>query len=156
MSVHPNVRSNGVEDGEEDVRVRPRTLRGGHDPSQLGRLSGESRRERKARREADAAHDRLTVQARLAVVTARRLTTAELDDLFLRALARAKGDGHVANAAFQQVMSMALAAVTSSEDSIEGVDWSDMTPQQRATARAEIERRLAQLAIDADDSRADA
>jgi hypothetical protein len=67
----------------------------------------EGRRERKARRETDAAHDRLTVQARLAVVSARKLTTAELDDLFERALQRAKGDGHVANAAFAQVMALA-------------------------------------------------
>jgi len=68
--------------------------------------SANARREKAAQREMDAAHDRLTVQARLAVVSARKLTTAQLDELFDRALDRAKGDGHVANAAFAQVMSL--------------------------------------------------
>jgi hypothetical protein len=61
-----------------------------------------ARREKAAQPEMDAAHDRLTVQARLAVVSARKLTTAQLDELFDRALDRAKGDGHVTNAAFDR------------------------------------------------------
>jgi hypothetical protein len=37
-------------------------------------------------------------------------------------------------------------------DSTEDVTWEDMTPQQRATARAAIQRRLAELAVEAEDA----
>jgi hypothetical protein len=126
---------------EEEAAPRPRLV-------DRGRGSYEGRRE------ADAAHDRLPVQARLAVVSARKLTTAELDDLFERALRRAKGDGHVANAAFAQLMALAHAALTGGDESTDGVNWADMTPEQRAVARVEIERRLAELAIEATEARA--
>jgi hypothetical protein len=48
-------------------------------------------------------------------------------------------------------MSLAIAAIGGTgDDSIEEVRWQDMTPSQRAVARAAIGKRLAELATRAD------
>jgi hypothetical protein len=75
-----------------------------------------ARREKAAERAKLASFDRLTVQARLAAVLAGRLTAQELDDLVSAALTREKGTGGVANAAFQQLMSLAIAAIGETGD----------------------------------------
>jgi hypothetical protein len=79
----------------------------------------EARREKAAERAKLVSFDRLTVQARLAAVLAGRLTAQELDDLVSAALRR-EGTGGVVNAAFQQLMSLAIAAIgRTGDDSIE-------------------------------------
>jgi hypothetical protein len=95
---------------ERFVRVRSRSLKGGLDAAELGRRSGEARRARKARAKADAELDSLTVEGRVATILARTLTAAELTDLIGKAIERAKGDGHVANAASGQLVDLALRA----------------------------------------------
>ena len=77
-----NDRSNMPNGKASNVRGRSTTLRGGHDPSTLGRLSGKARREKAHAREADAELDKLTLRARHAVVGARRLDALTLDAVY--------------------------------------------------------------------------
>jgi hypothetical protein len=127
---------------EADVQERSRSLNGQLDPAEMGRRSGQARRERRARAERDAEHDRLTVSARLAVVTAAKLTTSELRAVVEGLITRAKGDGHVANAAAAQLLAMARAAVEGGEDETDGIAYEDMTPAQRAAFRAALDKEI--------------
>jgi hypothetical protein len=134
-----------------DVRERPGTLRGGHDPAESGRLSGQKRREKKrAAEEAaeaaalDATHDALAVTARLAVVTAEKLTTDQLRQLVDDLIERAHAGGHVGNRAAELLLGMARAAAPEDDDPVEdGTAWSDMTPGQRAAARVRLDAFIA-------------
>jgi rubrerythrin len=103
-------------------------------------------RERKAQRERDAELDKLTVQARLATVGARKLTAAVLAQLYDELLDQAMNStGHVKRQAIETVFRLAQLAVEGDDDP-EGVAWADMTPAQRAAARAIVEKELAELA----------
>ena len=132
---------------DRDVLSRSPTLKGGHDPSELGRLSGEARREKARKRLEAAEHDALTVQARLGLAVAKLLTTAELERVMSGLIQRAQGDGHVANVAASQILSLAAAAAGYGEetDDIEGLDPQDMTPAQRATYRAQLDRVIEEM-----------
>jgi hypothetical protein len=126
---------------------------GGLDPSEAGRRSGEKRRAKRSAAEAraeqaalDAAHDRLAVTARLAVVTARKLTTAQIDRLLDGLLDLAEnGTGHVRRQAIGDLLAFARAAVEGGDEDTAEVDWSAMTPAQRAAARAHLDTRIAEL-----------
>lgn len=123
---------------------------GGLDPAEAGRRSGLARRAKReaaedaaARAALDAAHDALAVTARLAVVTASELTTADLRELVADLKVRAKGDGHIANRAAELLLGMARAAVEGGDDEAHDVPWSELTPAQRAAKRAAVDELLA-------------
>jgi hypothetical protein len=91
--------------------------------------------------------DKLTVRARLAAVTARELTVPTLTEIFRQLIDRAlHGYGHVANAAAKLVFELASAVDEDERESVEGVAWEEMTPAQRAGARAVIDREIVRLA----------
>jgi hypothetical protein len=147
MNQHSNDDSSRANAVNRDARLRSQTLKGGHDPSELGRLSGEARREKARKRSEAAEHDALTVQARLGLAVAKLLTTAELERVISGLIERAKGHGHAANAAASQILSLAAAAAGYGEeaDDIEGLDPEDMTPAQRATYRAQLDRVIEEM-----------
>jgi hypothetical protein len=146
--------SSNAQDGEayeaaKNVRARPRTLRGGHDPSELGRLSGQARREKARARALAVEHDELTVQARLAVAIAAELSYAELVQLIADLKERAhSGGGHVANGAAAQLLALARVAIdTGVEDEVDGHDIATMTSAQRATYRAALDKVIAEMEV---------
>ncbi len=100
--------------------------------------------------------DKLTVGARISTALARELTYAETVDVVSAAMKRAKGDGQVANTAARVLLDFTKLAGLHPEDSgdAEGIAWEDMTPQQRAAARAIVEREVAalQAALDQSDA----
>jgi len=143
MDERTNDRSSMGNEEEPHVRRRSRTLRGGHDPSKLGRLSVKARRERAGSRGCDAEQSKLTLRARLAVIAA-----SELDEEALRAVIRglkhrAQGDGHVANGAAKLLLELARAAVEDEPVEDDAVALEDMTPAQKAALLARIDRELA-------------
>jgi hypothetical protein len=142
-----NIDEKGKSEPTQDARSRSGRLRGGHDAAELGRRSGRVRREKARTRTEAAEHNALTVQARLALAAAKLLTTAELERVISRLVERAKGDGHVANAAASQLLSLAAAAAGYGEedDDIEGLDPAKMTPAQRATYRAQLDRVIEEM-----------
>ena len=74
------LRSGRVANRDADVPPRSRTLNGGLDPAEMGRRSGEARREKKAQREQRAQDAALTFRQRLGVSLS-KLTQAELDQV---------------------------------------------------------------------------
>ena len=78
------------EQGNTRVRTRSRSLKGGLDPAELGRKSGQARRERKARAERDAELDKLTVRARFATGLAGELTASNLRSVLQGLLQKAQ------------------------------------------------------------------
>jgi hypothetical protein len=91
--------------------------------------------------------DKLTVQGRLAYVIASRLTIQELTDVVDGLIRRPRGGGHVANSAAAALISLAKAAADGAGDEeTEGVAWADMSPAQRAAARAVLDREILRLA----------
>jgi hypothetical protein len=128
----------------DNVRECSATLRGGHDPAELGKKSGEARRERAAARARAAEHDRLTVQARLALALASKLNYADLQAIIDSTIQQAKNaDGHVQIQAARTVLAWAeLVAAGGDDDHVEGDDLASMTPAQRAVYRSVRERTL--------------
>jgi hypothetical protein len=152
MNVERNVDRTKEDEARGDVRERRGTLRGGHDPVESGRLSGQRRRERKRAAEKaveaaalDSTHDRLAVTARLAVVTASELTVAELRQIVRDLKERAREGGHVGNRAAELLLGMAQAAVNAADDDPEGKSWTEMTPAERAARRASLDRLIAEM-----------
>jgi hypothetical protein len=131
MDETTNNRSSIGNEKVTNVRGRSRTLRGGHDPSNLGRLSGKARREKARQREADAELDRLTLRARLAVKGAQHLDAKTLDDVFSTLVSRAVGDGHVANGAAKLLLDMARAAVESDVTDPDTKPLEEMSAEER-------------------------
>jgi len=137
-------RGQSVTEGETsapkgNVPARTKTLSGGHDPAEMARKGAEVRRENKRKREEGAEHDRLTVQARLAVASARHLSYADLTQLVTDLKRRAHGDGHVANQAAAQLLALAQAAVQGDDDEVHDIDPAKMSPEQRAVYRAALD-----------------
>jgi hypothetical protein len=131
---------------QDNVRPRQPTLRGGHDPAESGRLSGQKRRERRAARERDAELDALTVLARHSTVRAEKLTAGAMREAYdaLLDLVR-NGTGHVRRQAAADLIKLASASELSGDDDDvdpAGLSFSEMTPAQRAAARAVVEREI--------------
>jgi hypothetical protein len=104
------------------------------------------RRERKAKREREAEIDKLTVAGRISTVLARELTFTEMTEIIRATLARAKGEGQVANQAARVLVELIqLTGLDPRDEDPEGIRWEDMTPQQRAVVRARVEKELALL-----------
>lgn len=111
------------------------------------------RREKKAQRERDAELDNLTVRARLATVGARKLTSEVLDQVYDRLIDQAlHEDGHVRRQAIQLVLQLAAAAIEDEDDTDPSTieSYKDMTPAQRATYRAGLDKRIMELGREAD------
>jgi hypothetical protein len=121
---------------------------GGLTATEAQARSAQRRRERKVRAQQLAEMDKLAVQARVAYALANCLKTAELLAIVEALIHRAiHGSGHVANAAAQLVFSLAQVATEDIADAVpEGVPWEELTPAQRAAARAQIDRELLRLA----------
>jgi hypothetical protein len=82
----------------------------------------------------------LTTQARLAMVTARELSYADLTQLLRDLKTRAHEGGHVGNAAAAQLLALAQAAIPNEADEDGGDDISSMNAAQRAARRALLQR----------------
>jgi hypothetical protein len=147
MDESSNDQDRDAYEAAKDVRARQRTLRGGHDPSELGRLSGQARREKARERALAVEHNELTVQARLAVAIAAELSYDELVQLIADLKERAhSGSGHVANGAAAQLLGLARVAIeTGVEDEVDGHDIANMTSAQRATYRAALDKVIAEM-----------
>jgi hypothetical protein len=70
-------------------------------------------------------------------------TDGDIPQLIERAL---HGSGHVANAAAKLTFELASAVTEDEAEEVEGVAWEEMTPAQRAAARAVIDREIVRLA----------
>lgn len=66
------------DDGNQDVQARSGTLKGGHDPAEMGRRSAAARRERAAQRAQEELDATRTFRQRLGIALS-RLTQEELD-----------------------------------------------------------------------------
>jgi class 3 adenylate cyclase len=97
----------------------------------------------------DAQLDKLTVQARLAVGLAGELTTERLRDVLTGLVRRAQGDGHVANGAAKILLDLSRAATEGGEEDGLPMDarWEELTPEQRAVARARADALAQKLAL---------
>lgn len=127
-------------DTQRHVETRSGGMKGGHDPRELARKSAESRRAKRAQAQAEARNDALTTQARLALAVADRLGYADIVRLLDDLKERAHGTGHVANAATQQLLALASAALAYEPEADEATPDEALTPAQRATRRATLER----------------
>jgi hypothetical protein len=148
MSESSNGQNWGEDEVSSDVRARRRTLRGGLDPSEMGKRSAEARRERAAARARAAEHDRLTVAARLALALATKLSYDDLKEIIDATIAQAKGgSGHVQVQAARTVLGWSeLAALGEADDEVDPLDdLASMTPEQRAVYRSVRERTLKEL-----------
>jgi hypothetical protein len=148
MNERPNESGDASNADGDNVRDRSATLRGGHDPAELGKKSGEARRERAAARARAQEHDRLTVAARLALALATDLTYAELHAVIARTVRQAKeADGHVQIQAARTVIAWhELAARGGDDDEVDPIDdLASLTPEQRAVYRSVRERALREM-----------
>lgn len=123
--------------GEHDVGERRRIPFGGLDPADAARRGHEVRRQRRLEREANAELDRLSALARAGVVAARELTVAE-QSAILRAMVEKAKLGHVQHARFVLDWLVKLGASTDDDTPGDMLDPADMTPAQRAAARARL------------------
>lgn len=116
---------------------------GGLDPSQAGRRSAERRRERKAEREAAAELDALAVSGRVSTALAKEMTYAEIAAV-IRALRGKASEGHIQ--AIRELRSwLALAGIDGGPEDGDALSWERMSAEQRAAARAQLQRELAEM-----------
>jgi hypothetical protein len=113
------------------------------------------RRERKAHREAAALYDALTVEGRAATAMASSLTYQELCHA-LDALKQLAIGGSIQALRELRAWIELSTRLAGQQESTEGVDWAEMTPAQRATARAAVEKRLREIALAAGEDAEDA
>jgi hypothetical protein len=142
MDETTNDRSSIGNEKVTNVRGRSTTLRGGHDPSNLGRLSGKARREKARQRDADAELAKLTLQAQHAV-EAQRVLGGRLGDVYAGLLAIATGgqSEHARVSASKLLLDLARAAMAA-PDNPDATPLEEMTPEQRV---ALYERVLARV-----------
>jgi hypothetical protein len=101
-----------------------------------------TRREKAHAREADADLNKLALRARLAVIGAGQLDAQALTDVYAGLLARALGDGHVANGAAKILLDLARAAVEVPTDDPDAKPLAEMTPEERIAMLARLDKRL--------------
>jgi len=130
---------------DRDVLSRSRTLKGGHDPSELGRLSGEARREKANARRVAAEYDALTVSARMAMALASEATYERLSAVVGRTIEQAiEAEGLVQVQAARLVVAMTQLAFSMEPDEDDGSDIENLTPEQRAVRRAALDKLIAE------------
>jgi hypothetical protein len=127
---------------------------GGLTATQAQARSAQRRCEKKRQREKAAAYEALTVEGRAAMAMASTLTYPELCAA-LDALRQLAVGGSIQALRELRAWTELSTRLTGGDDNTAGVRWADMTPQQRAAARAQIEKRLAELALEADNDAAD-
>jgi hypothetical protein len=138
MDETANDRSSIGNEKMTNVRGRSRTLKGGHDPSELGRLSGTARREKARQRETDVELDKLALRARLAVIGAGKLDAAALQRVYDGLITRAQGDGHVANGAAKILLDLARATVDDVVRDTDATPLEEMSMEERAALYARV------------------
>jgi hypothetical protein len=114
---------------------------GGLSPSEAALRKHEQERERKAEREANAELDRLTVLSRFSTALARKATYAELEKVVAALISKAQ-EGNVQAA---KLLLDYVQVLVGSEDDVPAdlVNVEDMTPEQRASLRAQLLREMA-------------
>jgi hypothetical protein len=133
--------SNNMPNGKApNVRGRPTTLRGGHDPSNLGRLSGKARREKAHAREADADLNKLALRARLAVIGAGQLDAQALTDV-----ATGHDSGHVRVQASRLLLDLARASVEDAPEDPDSKPLVEMSPEEKVAMLARLDKALREM-----------
>ena len=147
-------RERGMTEAASDVRARSTALNGGLDPVEMGRRSGQARRERKAARELGADFDKLTVSARAATALARTLTYEKALAVLAHLVTLAEGKrGASPGASVQATRELrdwlrVMAGISADDDTTPQLTFEEMTQEQRAAVRADIERELAQRGLE--------
>jgi len=118
---------------EPYARSRSKPLNGGLDPVEMGRRSGQARREKKMRREKGASENALTFRQRLGVSLS-RLNQGELDQVV-------SGLAHRGNAnALARLADQAFGKPEPAEEDKPEDDWlAALTREQRAVVRLWID-----------------
>lgn len=117
---------------------------GGLTAAEAAQRSAEARRTKRAEREAAAELDRLTSIARAGVVAASVLTAEEQTALLRAQLEKGKA-GHVQSARFVLDWLTRLGPGAPDDAPEHTVSFEDMSPAQRAAARAQLIRELHEL-----------
>jgi hypothetical protein len=129
-------RSVRVANRDSDVTPRSRTLNGGLDPAEMGRRSGEARREKKAEREQRAQDNALTFRQRLGVSLS-KLSQPELDQV-VSALAQ-RGNAN----ALARLADQAFGKPLPAEEDVPGDEGlASLTREERAVLRQMLEAGL--------------
>lgn len=132
----------------ETNEERPDTPRregpfGGLSPAEAGRRGAVTRRERKAEREAAAELDRLSVSGRVSTALAKEMSYAQVTAV-IQALRTKAAEGSIQ--AIRELRSwLALAGIDGGADDGDAVPWAEMSAEQRAAARAQLQRELAEI-----------
>lgn len=121
------------------VQQRSSTLRGGLDPREMGRRSGEARRERRARREQEADTATLTARQRFGVALS-KLTQAQLDAVVQKLADDAAAGDTRAVQALARLADQAFgkAQHEEAEEQDDGADFEKLTRAQRAALIAHL------------------
>jgi hypothetical protein len=106
-------------------------------PSQREPLRGPVASEAHAR-EVDADLNKLALRARLAVIGAGQLDAQALTDVYAGLLARALGDGHVANGAAKLLLDLARASVEADVTDPDAKPLEELTPEERVALYARL------------------
>lgn len=129
--------------GEERVTARPGVPFDAERARQAGLRSAERRRERKAEREAAAELDRLSVSGRVSTALAKEMSYAQVTAV-IQALRTKAAEGSIQ--AIRELRSwLALAGIDGGADDGDAVPWAEMSAEQRASARAQLQRELAEI-----------
>jgi hypothetical protein len=143
-------RSNMPNGKASNVRGRSTTLRGGHDPSNLGRLSGKARREKAHARKADAELSKLTLRAQHAVTAQRKLGDGRLADIYdgLIQVALHGQSEHARVSACKLLLDLAQAAVEDEPTDPDSKAFDDMTPAERIALYVRLDKVLREESSD--------
>lgn len=128
---------------ERDVRARPGRPFDRDAAREAGLRSAEARREKARAREEAAQLDALAVSGRVSTALAREMTYEQIAGI-IRALRQKAADGSIQ--AIRELRAwLDLAGIDGGPDDGDAMDWGKMSPEQRAAARAQLMRELAQL-----------
>ena len=105
-------------------------------------ISERTFRGRAQSRKADAELDRLALRARLAVIGAGQLDAQALTDVYAGLLARARGDGHVANGAAKILLDLARTTVEVDPTDPDTKPLEDMTAEERIALFVRLDKAL--------------
>jgi len=116
---------------------------GGLTPAEAAVRANATRREKKAEREAAAELDRLSVSGRVSTALAKEMSYAEVTAV-IAALKRKAQEGSIQ--AIRELRSwLALAGIDGGAEDGDAIPWAEMSAEQRAAARAQLARELAEL-----------
>lgn len=127
----------------ESAHARAARPFGGLTPAEAAVRANASRREKKAEREAAAELDRLSVSGRVSTALAREMSYAQVTAV-IQALRTKAAEGSIQ--AIRELRSwLALAGIDGGAEDGDAVPWAEMSAEQRAAARAQLQRELAEI-----------